>query len=580
MISSMLRRNDLLVRWQGAVGPERRQIAAAGTLPALLIIAASLALVTPELVWNLLPHGHDGAAHIAWQQGFASQLWQDAVFPRWLPEANGGFGSPVFFFYPPLAHLAAALLYPFTADPALVPLRLALASAAAMAIGAAGMLAWLRGPIGRGPALAAAFVYLLAPYHLLIDLYVRMAYAELWAFALAPWLFWAARRLPQAPRLAAAWLALLFAALLLSHAPSALALPPAILVYAAAVCQAERRPGLAALAVAALPLACLLAAQYLATAIGHADLIDETQLFDGRFHYANWFLFGAGRWPGGEIQPLILVVFLVQGGLGLVLAPLAARGRQRQAAWALGLISLGCAFMTTVWSAPVWQLLPMLQKVQFPWRLFLPQSVVLAALAGLAVAACRDGATLAARLRRTLVAAGMLGVALVNLAFLPSLVRRAERLEAAGVQESPDVPEYALGDVAELQRLFPDGARLAVLAGQGSAELLLQEPRRAILAVEAAEPMTLALHQFRYSGWRQSLDGQAATEAPACPGGLPLACAHVPPGRHLLTLDLAPTWSEHVGRLLSRIGIVLMLVLFGWARTPWPAALRRPTAPG
>ena len=106
----------------------RRQIAAAGTLPALLIIAASLALVTPELVWNLLPHGHDGAAHIAWQQGFASQLWQDAVFPRWLPEANGGFGSPVFFFYPPLAHLAAALLYPFTADPALVPLRLALAS--------------------------------------------------------------------------------------------------------------------------------------------------------------------------------------------------------------------------------------------------------------------------------------------------------------------------------------------------------------------------------------------------------------------------------------------------------------------
>lgn len=45
--------------------------------------------------------GHDLFHHLLSGHFFAVQLWQGELYPRWLMEMNGAFGSPVFFFYPP-----------------------------------------------------------------------------------------------------------------------------------------------------------------------------------------------------------------------------------------------------------------------------------------------------------------------------------------------------------------------------------------------------------------------------------------------------------------------------------------------
>src|SRR3954454_24054871 len=38
-----------------------------------------------------------------WLDQFAEQLRHGVLYPRWLPLSHGGLGSPVFYYYPPLA---------------------------------------------------------------------------------------------------------------------------------------------------------------------------------------------------------------------------------------------------------------------------------------------------------------------------------------------------------------------------------------------------------------------------------------------------------------------------------------------
>src|SRR5882762_6415994 len=44
-----------------------------------------------------------------WLDQFAEQLRHGVLYPRWLPLSHGGLGSPVFYYYPPLAFYLASI---------------------------------------------------------------------------------------------------------------------------------------------------------------------------------------------------------------------------------------------------------------------------------------------------------------------------------------------------------------------------------------------------------------------------------------------------------------------------------------
>ena len=76
-------------------------------VPLILALASAL-LVLP--VWlQGGTQGHDLFHHLLSGHYFARQLWQGELYPRWLMAMNGGFGSPTFFFYPPLPYYVSAL---------------------------------------------------------------------------------------------------------------------------------------------------------------------------------------------------------------------------------------------------------------------------------------------------------------------------------------------------------------------------------------------------------------------------------------------------------------------------------------
>jgi hypothetical protein len=526
--------------------------------PLAILVLVCLAAAAPALLTNVLLYGHDGPTHVRWQHFFASQLWQGEFYPRWLLEMNDGFGSPAFFVYPPLSHLVAAAFQPLTPDPGAIPARLAASIALSLAVGGAGVLLWLGEMVGRPAALVAALLYVLLPYHLAVDTYLRTAYAEVWAFAWFPWAFLAVHRTGRDPWLAGALLAASMAAVLLSHAPLALTLPPAILVYAGAVALIERRPVILAVTAGAMALSALLAAAYLATMLEHAGRIDQAGLFEGWYHLSNWLLFGPARWPSRQMNLLIGGVFLAQAGLSVVLAVIAAQGEAnvRRWVWAPLVISTASLFMMTAWSAPVWHVVRILQRVQFPYRLLLLQSVALTALAGLAVQAAWHLSGRLAFWARSLTASGLVGLVLLNLLiglFVVGNLRRQEpRSVAALIADSRDVREYVVGEIGGAAALFPQGRKAAVVTGDGDGDVAVAtwQPRHLELEVDARTPLTVAVHQFAYAGWERAVDGDPPAAAGTC-GSLPVVCVSLPQGRHDVTFELPAAWQERLGGWLS-----------------------------
>ena len=129
-----------------------------------------------------------------WADQFTEQLRQGTLYPRWLPQAHDGLGSPTFYYYPPLAFYVTGLL------------GLCGLSTYASIIGAFGagfllsgltMYAWLRGWAKR--PLVGALAFMAAPYHV-FDFYGRGALAEFLAIALIPAVALGLRRLADGRR--------------------------------------------------------------------------------------------------------------------------------------------------------------------------------------------------------------------------------------------------------------------------------------------------------------------------------------------------------------------------------------------
>src|SRR6266581_4400441 len=71
----------------------------------VLVLAAILML--PAFVQGF-PAGFDAVRHYRWTSEFIDALRDGAIYPRWLPSANNGQGSPVPLYYPPLPFYVAS----------------------------------------------------------------------------------------------------------------------------------------------------------------------------------------------------------------------------------------------------------------------------------------------------------------------------------------------------------------------------------------------------------------------------------------------------------------------------------------
>lgn len=557
-------------------------VSASSRAEAALVVLAALLAGLPLLSGRVLG-GHDVATYLMYAPEVAGLLREGVFLPAWASDLNAGFGGPGLLFYPPLVNLPHALLLLAGIPPAL---GVGLVAVALLAASGLAVLAWLRSSgLGSG-ALAGALVYVASPYRL-VDLYERTALSEHLSFVFPPLALWAlASSRPASPTRRAALVALAVAGLLLSNFPAAV-------LFGAALAASVLHPAVAGRRLAAVAGASLgagLAAFALVPAALSGRWCAVELFYSGAspvFRPSQHVLFGPaelnpefGRrvsWALLALAALLLVAFLA----GRLRGP----ADPRRGLW--GALALAAFLAVLPPAGSLWDALPLLSKLQFPWRLATVLTLALPPLVALlprraAFALAAAAATMSlpwyGRLTAPLAAVPLEAPAFAapGTAFPePLAVHDAAGLSAHPWMRNPDLldvwfvprdatPPFWRALLAGNSRAsVPELATAPVASRSGPLAWRLESRGRLSQSVVVDAPGgTLLLHQLFFPGFRTFVDGVDRPARPDPRTGI--LSVEVPPGRHAVAWRWEPFAPLPAARVASAAAVALLVALLAF----------------
>ena len=580
--------------------------------PAIILFAALVA-VTPELIHGN-SCGHDFDFHlVSWFDALNS--WRHGIpYPHWAPSANYGAGEPRFVFYSPLTWMMGAALgafLPWT----WVPIALSFLLLAGTGLATRALA---RQALNEGAATLAGCVALFSGYSL-FTAYERTAFAELAGGVWIPLVLLFALRSSKAPDVAKsehhqsagsiAGLAIAIAGCWLSN-PTVGVMGCYLLAAAALVVFGLERSSAKLLRTAAgAVLGMGLVAVYLVPASWEQRWVDIHQATQDKGETPEYsWLFAVHNDPALAYHDVVLhtvsTIAILMIGVALCALFLCwLRGRlPEKARWwvPLALIPVAVLLLQSPFSRPLWNLLPDLRFLQFPWRWL----VVLEAPMGIFAAAAIWPRNSTHHLQRFAIAAAAGAVFL-------TLTTWAEK-DLFQVCDDEDavagmVPVYAAGQgFAGTYEYEPIGADISLIAAGLPQACLVANPATVLgkptensdsdsgiavvwsasqgtceatyaashgsapehLKILANPPHTgfLVLKLRTYPAWLVKVNGVAIVPSPPRADGL--MAVPVPAGPVVLTADWTTTTDVFVGRWLSALSVLALTGLCLLAREP------------
>jgi len=349
-----------------------------------LFIAVSL-LLSVLVLWPIHTAGswypmHD-TTHIA-RVYLMEQTIRGGQFPPiWADTINNGYGYPLFHFYAPLFYYVA-LIGKLVSGSYLVGLKLSLFFF--ISAGILGVMK-LSSHWGRGAALIAGVALALSPY-LALDIYVRGAFAEITALMLFPWVLVLWERLKSKSDIVLA--AITTALFLISHNLIPIIAFPIIVVWVLVL----HRQSLVRLLWPTL-LTILISASFWLPLIFERSFVQADQIArvtDYTLHFVSpsqiWnSIWGFGGSVAGIEDGLSFKMGKIQLLLGL-LGVIYLVWKKQFKRLVFPLFAVFAFFMSTILSQWLWNLLPFLAVIQFPWRYLSLAASLLAVTAGISIA--------------------------------------------------------------------------------------------------------------------------------------------------------------------------------------------------
>jgi hypothetical protein len=241
-------------------------------------------------------------------------------------------------------------------------------------------------------------------------------------------------------------------------------------------------------------------------------------------------------------------------------------------------------------SRPVWDILPPLQAIQFPWRFNTLLTLALATLVALWVTAIKPGVSWISTLSLVIVCAIVIGQSMPTLVTYLALaaspgessmdkmhaqfgsIDEEARVKVLSARSAIDVAEYrprwaspGFYNTPQALRASLERMESSMDRGEGKATILSRSPRRIVLAVDMPAAGWVKLHHFYYPGWR-AVTSEAATELPVRPS-IPEGLIEVKagPGSQTIVLELATSMAEWAGWGISGFSIGLLGLFAGRA---------------
>jgi hypothetical protein len=419
--------------------------------------------------------------------------------------------------------------------------------------------------------------YLFAPY-LLVTLYVRHALADFAALAFLPWAFWGLYRFARdgrpLPLLAGA---VSVGLLLLCSNPLALITFPVLLLLLAWLAFAARRGRVLLRGLWCLGLGLGLSAFFWLPALVERRYVQVSRLLEGYLDYRQHFVYlgqffhspwGYGLSVPGTQDGMSFALGPVHLLLALAALLLVWRVRQvprrvKGAVWFSLVILLLAAFLASRGASFFWAWLPLLQYLEFPWRLLSLAAVSTAFLCGfpfLLIPAGRDR-----------LAAALMAILVASLFLFGFPHARPERfLDVLDADYSPQAIRergLAVTTAREYEPIWvqqpPQPATASVTLVEGQARLLSARPSPTHFEIQAdvLEEARLRVNTFYFPGWTLYVDGSERNIDHRNPQGV--IEFSLEPGEHQVQLLFRDTpirlWSSRLS----------LLALFLLVSTPW-----------
>lgn len=517
----------------------------------------------------------DWLIHLYRYAELAHLLGQGNLFSRWAPDLLGGYGLPLFNFFPPFSYYLPAALQWLGAS---LVASFNLAMAATIVLSGVTMYRFMRDLLDERAAVVSAVAYMYAPY-MLFQSFQRGNLGETLGLALFPLVLWASYRLASSQDLRYLLAtAMVYGALILAHHATAAVLSPLLLLFWGGLLASgnwSRRAFY--LNVAALLLGLAMSAFFWIPAVADSRWIQIERIsLAVELLPISRLLTGAPPRDLGLMNRSTVGIGLVQTLLVIVAMVGLRQLQDRRSRWHFGLtlsgVGIFALFLLPV-SRPLWEQLPLVTILQWTYRLMAPLTFLVGSLAGTAFY------IMVRRLEGQRRAQALFLSILLLLMISSAPLLYPHRQE--GIPTDPTLDElgslekrYGTLGATSFGEILPIWVQSLPDASREGAPLERATLRRGIRVVEedlrpterrivlyAPQPSTATFNILYFPGWRVYVDGNPVTAQPAPSTGL--IQASVPAGWHDLVVRFEETPIRLAADLVSVGGLVVLLALVG-----------------
>lgn len=357
----------------------------------ILIIPSYFVLLSPGFFSM-----HDDLQAFRLQQ--MDKCFHDFQIPcRWVPDAGYQYGYPEFNFYSPSVYYLGEVFH-------LIGFQFIDVVKILFILGfifsALTMFIFLNSWLGKWPALVGALLYTYAPYRA-VDVYVRGALSEFWAFVFFPLIFWSSCQFIKTEKIKYfIWMALSIGMLLITHSLMSMIFLPVSVIWMLTWIFLEKKWKILPKVILGAVMGVTLSAFFVFPMIMEKQYAHTESMLGGYFDYRQHFvdikqLFISNYWgygsswlgPNDDISLSTGPVHAIAGMLALILAIYYFKRERKIAILTLILLTvdLFILFMTHQKSTPIWETLPILWYLQFPWRLLADSVFILSLLSGIVI---------------------------------------------------------------------------------------------------------------------------------------------------------------------------------------------------
>ena len=556
----------------------------------VIIIAASIVVSHPLLKPGLfMMHDDQQVARLF----VFDQALKAGQFPvRWVGGLGFGFGYPLFIFYPPLVYVVGEIFhligFGYINSTKLVFFTGILFSGVAMYV-------LVKDLWGKYAALIGALFYIIVPYRAL-DVYVRGALAESYAFVWLPLVLWSLYKLSVTKNVNYAYFSAVFLALLMvTH--NLIFLPFMLIFSMFCIFLINNSPNqvllIKHLILSGLVGAALSAYFWMPALFEKQYTIVDSLLLVNLANYKIHFVYPQQLWNwqwgfGGSSAGLADGISFKIGKLHIIIAMLAViiaflgkylthpkskvNSKTDNLVIIFFFLFIFSAFMATFYSKVIWEAIPPLAYLQFPWRFLTFTALFSSILAGAFVYYLK--------LPVVKIASGFFLIVLLlipNLKlFQPQFYRndltdaQATSKEVINWDVSLSSFEYAPKGV-ELYRNDLGTNQIKIAKFQiptqqiepisGNPQITLQKttPTQNQFQVDSPTASKIRTNIFNFPGWHLKIDGGQAIIDDN--NTLKLITFNVPKGNHSVRIEFGNTPVRLLANFISLLGIAYLFII-------------------